>query len=200
MDESTQLKIIEYQKIFMKNGYYNAVYYCQRWNGTNNIYFREKEPEDFVLEILERILEGKRMCFLNDYEHFKGSLYFHLRYEMLTYFRCRKKKEPENIYFIENESSNIVSYDDEQFYEEYCDEIVNGLLSEIDFNDIKHKLFSIFDHNEEIEEITVLEGIIEGKTRKEIAEDTGLSLNEVTNIKKRIFRKIRRHIYQIITG
>lgn len=181
----------------MKNDFYKAVYYCQKWNGTNNIYFREKDPDDFVLVILEKILDGKRKCYLEDYEHFKGSVYFHLRNEMLTYFQCKKKKEPENVYYIEIENSNIVSYDDERFYEDYSEEIVKGLLSEIDSDDIKNKLFSLFDPNEDIEEIVVFEEILKGKTREEIAEDNKLSLNEVTNIRKRIFRKIRKHINTI---
>lgn len=197
MDESIKLKIIEYQKIFIKNDYYNAVYYCQKWNGTNNIYFREKEPEDFVLGVMEKILEDKGKFYLEDYEHFKGSIYYYLRNEMLTYF-CRKKKEPENVYYIEIENSKIVSYDDEQFYEEYCDEIVKGLIAEIESNDFKNKLLSIFDPNEDIYEIVVLEGILEGKTREEIAKENGLSLNEVTNIRKRIIRKIRKNINSII--
>ncbi len=51
---------------------------------------------------------------------------------------------------------------------------------------------TIFNPNEEIEERMVLEKILEGYKRHEIAEELKITKEEVTNIQKRILRKIQK--------
>ncbi|MEJ5352744.1 MAG: hypothetical protein WHS65_14265 [Melioribacteraceae bacterium] len=193
MELETKLKINEYINIFCKNDFYNAVYYCHKWNGTNGIYFREKGPEDFVMYILGRIAEGKRKVYLDDYNKFKCSVYYHLEHEMLTYFCCRKKKVAEEFpNYTSVIESNIVSFNDEEYFEN-CNDDDKIIISTVEKNELKELLLSLFDPDEETEDWFVLEGYLSGKKREEIAEDLGLNVDKVTNIKKRIIRKLSKN-------
>jgi len=153
-------------------------------------------PEDFVMDVIEKITEGKRKCYLKDYRTFKGSIYYHLRNEMLTYFRCRKRKhndENENQNIIPIDDAMCLSYDDNIDYSNenlFCEEIIE----KVEKDELRKELLNLFDPNKEVEEIFVLEGILEGKKRWEIAEDLGITENEVTVIQKRIYRKIKKRI------
>ncbi|MEG8988143.1 sigma-70 family RNA polymerase sigma factor [Ignavibacteria bacterium 4148-Me] len=195
MSLEEQLKIYEFINIFIKNDFNNASYYCYTWNGTNGIYFREKRPEDFVLHILELVIEGKRKVYLESYNTFKNSIYYHLKNEMLTYFKCRKKLvEEENPHYINVDDSKIVPYDDDINYENNNDPRESEILNYVENNEIKEKLLNLIDPENELEEWLVLNAYLEGKKREEIAEDLGISVNEVTNIKKRIIRKLKRRL------
>jgi len=190
-----QLTIYEFVKIFIQNDRNNAIHYCYTWNGTNGIYFREKQPEDFVLYILERVIEGKRKVYLENYKTFKISIYYHLRNEMLTYFNCRKKLvEEESPHYINVDDSKIVPYDDDINYEKNNDPRESEILNYIENNEIKEMILNLIDPETEPEEWLVLNADLEGKKREEIAEDLGISVDEVTNIKKRIIRKLSKRL------
>ncbi|MEW6195135.1 MAG: LuxR C-terminal-related transcriptional regulator [Bacteroidota bacterium] len=196
MNNDDQILKLTYTEEFIRKDKFNAVYYCMKWNGTNGIYFNAKEPADFIIDILERINEGRRKCYLKNYNTFKNSVYYHLKYEMLTYFGCRTKKNDyddgnENVIAIDN--SVMLSFDDNINYE-YDDLGSEDILTNLERDDLKGRLIELFDPNEEVEEIAVLEEILEDKKRREIAEDLGITEVEVTTIQKRIYRKIDRRI------
>lgn len=185
---------LTYTEEFLKKDKFNAVYFCKTWEGTNGIYFNAKEPADFIFDVLERINEGRRKCYLKDYRTFRNSVYYHLKNEMLTYFNCRNSKkvdENENIIPIDN--SIMLIFNDNKNYEN-DDFGSKDVLSYIESEDLKDKLIDLFDPNEEVEEIAVLEEILEGKKRREIAEDLGITEDEVTVIQKRVYRKIHNRI------
>ncbi len=190
MNPEEESRINEFVEIFMEQDFFNAIYYCSTWKGTNERYFREKEPADFVIYTLERIIEGKRKVYLDNYKTFKGSVYYHLRNEMLTYFNCGNDTIEESPHYINVNDSNIVAYDDNVNYENNNNNYESDTLTLIECNDLKEQIFNLFDEDKELEEILVLQGYLDGKKREEIAEDLGITVNEVTNIKKRVVRKI----------
>ncbi len=196
--------IENYIKKFIKENLSQAIYFCKKWDGTNGIYFRAKETEDFVFEILNLIFEGKRKVYTDSYDKFKGSVFYHLSKSMLTFFKCNKddkgtenksitisleelKKNEEENYSLMYESGN---------YNNVEDEIFKGIENE----ELREKIFSLFDENDEkeAEEILVLEEILKGLTREEIAKELGLRVEQVTNIYKRIKRKIIKNKNKIL--
>lgn len=194
MNNDDQILKLTYTEEFIKKDKFNAVYYCMKWDGTNGIYFNAKEPVDFIIDILGRVNEGRRKCYLKDYNTFRNSIYYHLKNEMLTYFRCRfKRKENENENIIAIDNPVMFSYDDNIHYE-YDDLGCEDMLEGIEKDDFKERLLELFDPNEEVEEIAVLEELLENKKRREIAEDLGITEDEVTVIQKRIHRKIDKRI------
>lgn len=188
--------IENYIKKFIKENITQAIYFCKKWEGTNGIYFRAKEIEDFIFEILDLILEGRRKVYTDTYDKFKGSVFYHLNKSMLTYFRCNKNEDE-----IENKSKEIslegIKINDEENYSlmyrtgNYKD-VENEIFDNLENEELRKKIFSLFDENDEkeSEEILVLEEILNGLTREEIAKELGLTVEKVTNIYKRIKRKI----------
>ncbi|MCX7797364.1 MAG: hypothetical protein N2249_01930 [Melioribacter sp.] len=191
MDTQEELLINDYVEKFCKENLYGAIYYCKQWDGTNGINFGGKGPEDIVLETLELILQGKRKVYLESYENFKNSVYYHLKNTLLTKFGCRKKKvEEESPHYININEFKAISYCDDEYYEEYEEQGDKELVESIEIKELIEKLFSLFDQDKEVEELLVLEGYLSGKKREEIAEDLGISVKDVTNIKKRIIRRV----------
>lgn len=196
--------IEEYVKKFVKENLSQAIYFCKKWDGTNGIYFRAKETEDFVFEILDLILEGRRKVYTDFYENFKGSVFYHLNKSMLTFFRCNKNENE-----IENKSKEIslegTKINDEDNYSlmyktgNYKD-VQNEIFDNLENEELREKIFSLFDENDEkeSEEILVLEEILKGLTREEIAKVLGLRVEQVTNIYKRIKRKILKNKNKIL--
>lgn len=200
MSKEEQLLISQYTTEFIRKDKMNANYYCNNWNGTNGIYFGVKMPEDFIMDILARINEGRRKCYLKDYRTFRNSVYYHLRNEMLTYFKCtenKKKNALKNENIIPLDGAVLLSYDDNIDYK-FEHNGNENIIENIEKEELQRKLLELFDPNIEVEEILVLEGILEGKKRWEIAEDLGITENDVTVIQKRIFRKANKRIVPVI--
>lgn len=182
--------LLLYTKEFLKEDIMNCVYYCSKWNGTNEIYFAAKLPEDFIFDLLGRINEGKRKVYTDAYKYFKGSVYYHLKNELLTYFNCRKKKE-----LTEDSSENFFTREVcENYFEdgEYADG-AEDVINRITQNELHAEIFRMFNPDEDIEEILVLDEILKGKKRAQIAEALGLPVKEVTNIQKRIHTRIEKN-------
>lgn len=217
-DEDKNL-CLQYVEQFVKNDKSNAILYCLRWNGTNGFYFDSKTPDDIVFELLEKILEGKKV-YLEDYKHFLGSVYQHLRWAMLNFFKCRKKKPPlreddpemlvTDVFFEGSEeflktpdleqvdknedkgtkmSSTFVPFNDE-FYADGAEAIIDSLIKKEETMTQREKIFNLFDPEKDIEERFVLEEILGGYKREEIADRLGITPNEVSAIQKRIDRKL----------
>lgn len=85
--------LLSYTKKFIQDDKRGAEIYCYNWNGTNNVYFKSRQPEDLIFKVLEGINEGRRICYTKSYKHFTGSVYYHLRNELKTYFKCWKKND-----------------------------------------------------------------------------------------------------------
>lgn len=181
--------IEDYVEEFMKTDFFNIIHWCKKWEGTNGKYFKAILPEDIVINILERALEGKRKCYLASYKHFRNSIYYHVKNELLTFFRNGNKDVTnETNYNIED------SYDEESielFLEKglYVDGI-EEILENYEKQELINRIFELFDQDKETMEIFVMEEIMKGGKRNEIADSLGISVNEVTNIQKRIKRKI----------
>jgi len=219
MSEEEKKLRTQYIERFVKSDILNATLYCLKWNGTNGICFSSKTPDDIVFELLEKILEGKKVYF-DDYKHFLGSVYLHLKWAMLNFFQCRKKLPPLNeddpeVLVTENvddggaESPELlelkqaevsddkvikingafVSFNDE-LYADGAESVIDSLIKKEDNEEQREKIFSLFDPEKDIEERFVVEEILAGYEREEIAERLGISPNEVSKIKKRINRKL----------
>ncbi len=189
------LKAIEaFINRFVKEDKFKAINYCYNWtfNGTKS--FGAILPEDLIFNILEKFLEGKAKCYIDSYNHFKGSVYYHLKKALLSYFRKRKRKSE----YEENEedfvSANYMISFDEEIYSDMGEQIFGNLEGE----ELRNSLFALFDEEKDVEEILVLEellkGVSKGNKREVIAKSLGLSVNDVTNIEKRIIRKIKNNL------
>ena len=182
--------LLDYTKKFIDEEMENIVFYCYEWNGTTGIFFRSELPEDLIYKILERINEGRRICYTKTFKHFRGSVYYHVKHELLTFFNCRKKDDltedsPENFFTEKNA---------ETFFEDgaYADG-AEDILSRIERNERREAILALFDPNKDIEEISVLEEYFLNKKRGDIAESLKLTCDEVTIIQKRINRRIEKY-------
>jgi len=188
--------IEEYIEKFMEKDFWIAVRYCYKWNMTNDIKFNIKEPSDFIFELLELILAGKRKVYIDSYDKFKGSIYYHLKNTMLTYFKCDKKyDEGENKNREESLEGN--ENDGDENYKKMYDngnyvDAEDAIFNDLENEELRERLFSLFNENndKEVEEILVLDLILKGYSREEISKELGLSVDQVTNIRKRIDRRI----------
>jgi DNA-directed RNA polymerase specialized sigma24 family protein len=183
--------LLEYTNKFIKDNLMNITHYCYQWNGTNGIRFKIVLPEDLVFKVLGLINEGRRIFYSKSYRHFKGSVYYHVKNELLTFFNCRKKTDltedsPESL-FILNDAEN---YFEEDAYAYDAEDI----LGKMENNELREAMLSLFDPNDDIDEILVLEEILNNKKREEISEALKITVDEVTNIRKRINRKIEKNI------
>lgn len=202
IDGSAEKKLLKigYVKRFVKYELTNAEKYCYSWDLTNGITFKSEEPKDIIFNLLELIIENKRKVYIDSYDKFKRSVYQHIKWVMLTFFKCGKnfgKDENKNreISLEEseiNEEENYKMMYDSGNYEDAEDAILKDLENE----DLRKRIFSLFDENndKEADEILVLELILKGYTREEISNELGISVDQFTNIQKRIKRKIRKKI------
>lgn len=181
--------ILNYIKKFLKEDKFRAINFCYKWNGVNGITFTEKHPEDFIMELISFIYENKRKFYLKSYKNFKNSFYYHLKFMMLTYFKCSKKNKKEE----DNPNLDKLVYfqaDDNEM------DIIDGsesFLSKLESNEIQEKIVSIFNEENEADERLYCECFICGYKRDEIAEMMGLTPYEVSVIKKRVDRKLNKN-------
>ena len=188
-NEEKELRLA-YLSQFLKDDKANAVYYCKKWTNNNERKFRAIEPEDLVFKVLEGIYEGK-ICYTKSYKHFKGSVYFHLKFALLSHFKIKKKDdltedEPENL-FTEEYAENF--FESEGYFDG-----AEIILGAIENDEIREAIFSVFDPNVDIEELFVLEEIFKGDKRKEIADSLGMTEKELDVIRKRVFRRIEKKL------
>jgi len=182
---------LAYTKKFIKEDLMNIIRFCYLWDGTNSRWFKSKLPEDIVFEVLGLINEGRRKCYSKSYRNFKNSVYYHVKNALLTFFRCKKKQDinddsPESLFTL-NEA--------EIYFEDgtYADD-AEDILQRIKRSELREALFSVFDPNVDIEELFVLEEILKGNKRNEIAAYLGMTESDVTNIRKKVFRKIEKNL------
>ena len=177
---------IKFATQFLHENFFGALLYCRKWNGTNGRTFRDRLPEDFIMTILEKILEGKA-CNTGSYIHFRDSIFFHLKMAMLNYFYPKNEKE-----FVDldlPEDSSETNPNSLQIGEElsYCSE---SFLDDFESDDLVEKVYSLFDPDTEVEEIMYLEEFLKGGKRECIAQSLGITQDECTVIKKRADRKM----------
>jgi len=184
LDLEEKAKILEYIKEFDKQDKFRAISFCYSWNGTNGRYFNSKDPEDYLMEILAKMLDGKK-CYTNSYKAFRGSVYYHLKNEMLSYFHLREDEinKGKNAELSFSNAENLIN---EDLYFESAELIYGG----VELEEIKNKVFSSFDAETEVEEVIVLEEILKGGKRDEIAKALGIKPSDYTNILKRIKTKL----------
>lgn len=197
--EEDSIKIREYLDNFIKHDKLNAIYHCINWSKTTGRKFTFKQPEDFVMELAELIYEGRRKCYLESYYYFKGSIYYHLSNMMKNYFGYNSKDDNNE---LDNENNISFSFSEKEieFTEDFIDlnnaetyingfdEIINKLYNEEEYENIL-KIFNQDDENESEEYLVVLY-LVDNYKREEIAKELGISVEKVTNIKKRIKRKL----------
>lgn len=190
LSEEHRQVLLLYTKKFIKEDLASINRFCYLWNGTNGIRFKSLQPDDLVFKVLGLINEGRRVCYTKSYKHFKSSVYYHVKNELLTFFNCRKKvdlteESPESVFTL-NDAEN---YFEEGAYADCSEDILGNLEND----EVSEKIFSLFDPNKEIDEVSVLRQILKGEKREEIAESLNMPVDEVTNIRKRINRKIENH-------
>lgn len=191
--EEKQKLIIEYIIKFMKKDYYKTILFCMKWEKRDKVLFKAKEPEDIVMKILELFYIDNNKCYLKSYYTFKISVYKYVKWELLSLLRKEKRMESLNNIICEDDE---VDYEDKKKYFEeglYVDG-VEELFKNIEQEEMQKSIFDCFDSNKDIEEIMVLEEILSGKSREEIANSLQITVDEVTNIKKRINRKISKNV------
>ncbi len=188
-EEDSKVRLA-YTKKFIKEDLASIYRFCYLWNGTNGIRFKSVQPDDLVFKVLGLINEGRRICYTKSYKHFKNSVYYHVKNELLTFFDCRKKVD-----LTENALENVFMLNDaENYFEEgaYADG-TEDILGNLENDELNERIFSLFDPKKEIDEVVVLREIFKGEKREEIAESLNKSVDDVTNIRKRINRKIEKH-------
>ncbi len=182
--------ILKFTKQFIKEDLKGIIYYCYKWEGTTGYLFKSILPDDLVFKILGLINEGRRICYLKSYVHYRNSVYYHVKNELLTLLRCGKRKPPltedsEEVLFTVSEAEVFF---DEGAYAVGSEDIVET----IENKELRDSLLSLFDAESEGEEIAVLERLLEGDKRNEAAETLGFSGDKITAITKRINRKIEK--------
>lgn len=181
MEDENELKL-KYVKEFYKDSYLKAVWWCTKWNGTNGKYFRDKQPEDFVIEVLEKILLKEAKCYLKSFKHFEGSVYYYLKYAMLNFF------SPDNIReIIDPFEESDITFDGELIDNNHLD-IINNIEKE----ELYENIINILQKEGNEIEYFVFDLILKDYSREEIARELGLSVNDVTNAKKRLQRKLEK--------
>lgn len=178
MESEYELKL-KYVEEFYRKNFYQAIYYCLKGDRTNGIEFGAKQPEDFVIETLEKILINGKTCYLQTYKHFVVSVYYHLKHAMMNYFYTKEKESkviPITDEFETTYENEIKYYGDEAIY------------NELDLDEIKDELYDLLNKENRVEEFMVFELILDGYKREEIAEELNLKVKDVTNIKKRLQR------------
>lgn len=190
-----QRKILEYIQQFMNKDKYNSILFCQKWDGTNGIRFRDKLPEDFVIELLGKISMQKKKVYLKSYTHFRNSIYFHLKHIMLDYFNCRNTETEEEEELIEDGKLVYSLKNKVELSEVSETEFVfsgeEDLMNSITEDEMLAKILSLFNPEKEAEEIEVFKYLFYGYKRSEMAEHLNISEREITNIQKRVRRKIQ---------
>lgn len=182
--------ILKFTKQFIKEDLKGIIYYCYKWEGTTGYLFKSILPDDLVFKILGLINEGRRICYLKSYVHYRNSVYYHVKNELLTLLRCGKRKPPlteeseENLFTV----SEAEVFFDEGTYADGSEDIVET----IENKELRERLLSLFDAESEGEEIAVLERLLEGDKRNEAAETLGFTGDKITAITKRINRKIEK--------
>lgn len=188
MEIEQKEKILEYIKHFIKTDKCKTIWYCMKWNGSNGRWFGAKLPEDFIMELLSGFLRGKK-CYTKTYKHFLGSVYFHLKFMMLSYFKYGDKENSEcrEVKLSETEAENYI---ENGGYADGAEVIFSG----IEESELRENVISLFDSQKEIEEIFVLEEIFNGGKREEIAIELGIGPQDYTNIVKRIKAKLKKRL------
>lgn len=178
-------------KEFIKHDKYCVLVKCSSW-----FYSRCRKPllplcpEDLLFKVLEDFYLGNRKCYIDSYQRFKNSVYFAVESELKKLFNIRKKnciseESIENYFipFINNDNSNEIEYTkeiscDDQYEKHEIIELIRGEL-------IKKN---------SLEELKVFDEILKGGKRKEIADALKITERDVTNIEKRMFRRIKNKI------
>jgi RNA polymerase sigma factor (sigma-70 family) len=140
------------------------------------------EPDDVILNVVELILDGRRKVDLTSYETFWNSFYYILKNSLTDIF-CRKKNKYNGL------KGSFNSEDDEDY--DYMGEFPSNT-----------NIFDEYERKEKIEnirkilkpynvELEVFELMLKGYKRDEIAKNLNISPSEVTNIRKRIIRRLK---------
>ena len=183
MEDENELKN-RYVNEFYNKDYYRAINWCANWNGTNGRVFGAKCPEDFIIEMLENILFKDWKCYLKSYEHFRNSVYYHLKNAMLNYFSTERAYK------------NILLGDepDTTFENEIIDYGNETIFADLEANEITEQIKTQLEKEDRVEEFLVFELLLENYNRTDIANELNLSVDKVTNIKKRLQQVVRKII------
>lgn len=186
MEIELRCKILEFIKHFLKHDKYKAMLYCKKWDGSNGKWFSAKEPEDFVMELMTGLYNGK-ICYTKSYRHFLGSVYFHLNLAMKSYFNYRDGEVRREEQFSEEDAENYLN---SYAYTEGAEII----FKEMEREDIREHFFRCFDREKESKEIMLLEEILKGGKREFIAAELKITPAEYTIILKRVHSKIKKRL------
>ncbi len=178
------VKIKEFIDEFYDKHYKSMLRVCLEKLKMNDIF---SDVEDIALDLIEdtilAIIEGRRKVNLSDYNKFKESVYYHLFNRLKDFVNPKKNK---------HSRKRIISLiDDEGNYSDIADEIKDhfDLTKSIEDKETVEKLKSILSEKE----LKVFELFVSGFKRKEIAQELSIKPEDVSNIFKRIFRKVKNH-------
>ena len=157
----------------------NRLYLKFNIKADNDFSIRGIMIKDIIQNIsLSFLSEGKRNWNKEKFPDFRGQYYSALDSEIANTVKSHLKKH--NITYPINESDKILTtnpYEDQQYLEH-----INKALEKLDATD---------------EEIILLEPILNKVKRDDISKEFGISPQEVTNIKKRLTRKLIKIINQL---
>ena len=143
-----------------------------------NIRFRkfvQGEPDDYVQQAIQALYSGNRRWNQEAYPTITDFLKSVIDSMISNWSRSRGAKDQRSTSSIED-VPEIASQE--------------GISIE-QYEELEHELFRIVaDNPEDTELYCVLDGILDGKKRREIAEEWDLTPDDVTNIKKRLLRRI----------
>jgi len=157
----------------------NRLYLKFNIKADNDFSIRGIMIKDIIQNIsLSFLSEGKRNWNKEKFPDFRDQFYSALDSEIANTVKSHLKKH--NITYPINESDKILTtnpYEDQQYLEH-----INKALEKLDATD---------------EEIILLEPILNKVKRDDISKEFGISPQEVTNIKKRLTRKLIKIINQL---
>lgn len=185
MDDINQsVKIKEFINEFYRKDCKSMLRVCFEKLKMNDIL---SDVEDIALDLIEdiilAIIEGRRKVNLSDYKKFTESVYYHLFNRLKDFVNPKKNK---------HSRKRIISLvDDEGNYIDIAEEIKDhfDLTKSIEDKETIEKLKSILSEKE----LKVFELFVSGFKRKEIAQELSIKPEDVSNIFKRIFRKVKNH-------
>lgn len=182
MYSAMEKKLIEdYTKQLIDKDFKRLLFYCEKFFDSVKYKSIDIEPQDAIFNAIMLIYEGKRKVDLTSYETFMKSFYFILKNSLLDFTNGNKNK-------YNGLKGTFKSEDDED--NEYMGEFY-GDTNIFDEYERKEKIEIIREILKPYkEELEVFELILEGYKRNEIADKLNISPADVTNIKKRIERRL----------
>lgn len=181
-DEREEELMKNYIKQIVEKEYRRLLFRCLKFFNGKKFKSIDIEPNDVISNVIELILNAKRKINLTSYKTFRNSFHFILKNYLIDFCNVNKNK-------YNSLKVSFSSEEDEDY--EYMGEFSGDINISDDYErkEIIEKIREILKPYKE--EFEVFELMSKGYERDEIAKKLNVSSSDVTNIRKRIVRKLK---------